>query len=143
MNDSDQNRGQGTVVMLSRGPAGQSELTPLVIEETKQGGRIASVPTVVSFDKKELHVILNLYRRKVAEGEWRDYAIDFTPSVAVFSIFRRTSEVPLFRIEKEPKLANKKGAYSVVAAGGLVLKQGQDIMRVIEILDRRSKLTLV
>jgi hypothetical protein len=100
----------------------------------------SSEPDVVSFDRHELRQIMNVYGRKVAEGEWRDYAIDFTPHRAIFSIFRRTSEVPLFRIEKDPKLARKQGAYSVVAAGGMILKRGQDLARVIEVLDRRVKL---
>lgn len=100
-------------------------------------------PSVVSFDRRELQTILNVYGRKVAEGEWRDYAIDFTPQRAVFSIFRRTSEVPLFRVEKDPKLARKQGAYSVVASGGLILRRGHDLARVVEVLDRKVKLVLV
>ena len=88
----------------------------------------------------ELREILNLYGRKVAEGEWRDYAMDFTPTRAIFSIYRRTSEFPLYRIEKEPKLARKQGAYSVVAAGGLILRRGSDLTRVIAVLDRKVKL---
>ena len=75
--------------------------------------------------------ILNLYGRKVAEGEWRDYAIDFLDDKAVFSIYRRTSEVPLYRIEKDPKLAKKQGAYSVVVSTGLILKRGHELDRVL------------
>ena len=99
-----------------------------------------SAPLVVSFDRMELREILGLYGRKVAEGEWRDYAMDFTPNKAVFSIFRRTSEFPLYRIEKDPKLARKQGAYSVVAATGLILRRGPDLARVIAVLDRKVKL---
>ena len=101
-------------------------------------GKPASIN--VSFDRHELREILNLYGRKVAEGEWRDYAIDFTPNVAVFSIFRRTSEIPLFKIEKNPKLARKQGLYSVVAATGLILKRGHELVNVISILDKKLKL---
>jgi len=93
-----------------------------------------------TFDRGELREILNLYGRKVAEGEWRDYAIDFTPQKAIFSIYRRTSEFPLYRIEKSPKLARKQGAYSVVAATGLVLKRGHDLARVIAVLDKKLKI---
>ncbi len=78
----------------------------------------------VSFDRRELQTILDLYGRKVSAGEWRDYAIDFTPDKAVFSIFRRTSEVPLYRIEKDPRHARKQGAYAVVAAAGLSSSAG-------------------
>lgn len=99
--------------------------------------------TAVSFDRHELRTILNLYGRKVAEGEWRDYAIDFLPEKAVFSIHRRTSEVPLYKIEKDPKLARKQGAYSVIATGGLILKRGHELERVIEVLDRKTKLVVV
>ncbi len=97
-------------------------------------------PQVISFDRRELSVILGLYGRKVAEGEWRDYAIDFTPNRAVFSIFRRTSEVPLYRIEKDPKLARKQGQYSVVAATGLVMRRGTELARVISVLDKKLKI---
>jgi hypothetical protein len=72
----------------------------------------------------------------VAAGEWRDYAIDFMPEKAVFSIFRRTSEVPLYRIEKDPKLAKKQGAYSVIVSTGLILKRGHELARVLRVLDK-------
>ena len=83
---------------------------------------------------------MNLYGRMVAAGEWRDYAIDFGAQRAVFSIFRRTSEMPLYRIEKDPKLARKQGAYSVIAATGLIMKRGVDLERVIAVLDKRVRL---
>ena len=98
---------------------------------------------VVSFDRSELREILNLYGRRVAEGEWRDYAISFSPDKAVFSIYRRASEVPLYRIEKDPSLARRQGAYAVVAATGLILKRGPELGRVISVLDRRPKLVVV
>lgn len=102
----------------------------------------ASAIETVSFDRGELRAILDLYGRKVAEGEWRDYAIDFTAQKAVFSIFRRASEYPLYRIEKNPKLARKQGAYSVITTTGLILKRGHDLARVIAVLDKRLKLVL-
>ncbi len=98
------------------------------------------LPQVISFDRRELSVILGVYGRKVAEGEWRDYAIDFRQNKAVFSIFRRTSEVPLYRIEKDPKLARKQGMYSVIAATGLILRRGADLARVVAVLDKKLKL---
>ncbi|WOJ90300.1 DUF2794 domain-containing protein [Methylocapsa polymorpha] len=94
----------------------------------------------VSFDRNELREILNLYGRKVADGEWRDYAIDFTAQKAVFSIYRRASECALYRIEKNPKLARKQGSYAVVTATGLILKRGHELRRVIAVLDKRLKL---
>ncbi len=94
----------------------------------------------VAFTKDELQTILNLYGRMVAAGEWRDYAMDFLKDRAVFSIFRRSSEVPIYRIEKTPKLAAKQGAYCVIAATGLILRRGSDLARVIHVLDRKVKL---
>lgn len=101
-----------------------------------------SAPRQVSFDRRELQLILNLYGRRVAEGEWRDYAIDFSPAKAVFSVFRRSSETPLFTIEKNPALARRQGAYAVVSAGGLVLKRGHDLARVLAALEPKPKLVV-
>lgn len=96
----------------------------------------AIVPQVC-FDRLELNRILTLYGRMVSAGEWRDYALDFLDEVAVFSIFRRTSEMPLFRIEKQPRLRGRQGQYSVVAAGGVILKRGQDLAQVLKIFDKK------
>jgi Protein of unknown function (DUF2794) len=90
----------------------------------------------VTFSRRELNRILDLYGRKVAAGEWRDYAIDFLKDKAVFSVFRRSSEMPLYRIEKNLKLARRQGAYSVVSVTGLVLKRGHELDRVLRVLDR-------
>ena len=89
----------------------------------------------VTFSRKELRRILDLYGRKVAAGEWRDYAIDFLKDRAVFSVFRRASEVPLYRIEKNPRLARRQGAYSIVSVTGLILKRGHELDRVLRVLD--------
>lgn len=94
------------------------------------------VPTLVSFDRHELMRILDVYGRRVATGEWRDYAIDHSGEQAVFSIFRRTSEQPLYRIVKQPKLARKQGAYSLVAATGTILKRGHDLANVLRFIDK-------
>jgi len=105
--------------------------------------KTSSAAPVVSFNRQELREIMDLYGRMVAAGEWRDYALDFTPDEAIFSIFKRASETPLYRIRKNPKLARKQGAYSVVAIGGLVMKRGQDLAKVIGVLAPRPKLALV
>ena len=98
---------------------------------------------VVSFDRHELRDILNVYGRGVASGEWKDYALDFTPQKSVFSIYRRTSEVPLYRVEKDPALARRQGAYAVVNATGFVLKRGHELVRVLRVLEGKPKLSLV
>ena len=95
-----------------------------------------AAPKQVSFNRQELREILDLYGRKVADGEWRDYAIDFRRDKAVFCVYRRTSEMPLYRIEKDPKLARRQGAYSVVTATGLILKRGHELQRVLSVLDK-------
>ncbi len=90
-----------------------------------------------TFDRYELTAILDLYGRKVASGVWRDYAIDLMRDKAVFSVYRKSSEYPLYRIEKDLRLARKQGAYSVIAAGGLIMKRGQDLKRVLSVLEDR------
>ena len=93
----------------------------------------------VTFERKELDRILRLYGRKVAAGEWRDYAIDFLKDRAVFSVFRRSSEMPIYRIEKNPKLARRQGAYSVITATGLIMRRGHEFDRVLRVLDKPEK----
>ncbi|MCX5494303.1 DUF2794 domain-containing protein [Kaistia dalseonensis] len=94
----------------------------------------------IAFDRRELNEILRIYGRMVAAGEWRDYAIDHLHDKAVFSIFRRTSEVPLFRVEKDPSLARRQGAYAVIAAGGYIMKRGHDLRQVLTVLDKQLKI---
>jgi hypothetical protein len=101
-----------------------------------QGTAAQAIAAQVTFDRRELGRIFGLYGRKVAEGEWRDYAIDFLRDRAVFSIFRRTSEAPIYRIEKNPPQAQRQGAYSVVSATGLILRRGHELDRVLRAIDR-------
>lgn len=105
------------------------------------GDRPSAQPQV-SFDRSELDAILQVYGRKVSEGEWRDYAIDILTDRAVFSIFRRASEMPIYRVEKVPALARRQGAYRIVAPTGAILKRGHEIANVLRFLDR-PKLSLV
>lgn len=93
----------------------------------------------VTFNRRELDQILRLYGRMVAANEWRDYAIDHLSDRAVFSVFRRASETPLFQIVKDPRLARKQGAYSVIAATGSILKRGHELARVLGFFDRKLK----
>lgn len=91
----------------------------------------------VSFHRSELSVILSVYGRMVAAGEWKDYSIDFLREVAVFSVFRRATETPLFRIEKRPRDAHRQGAYAVVGHDGRVLKRGRDLAVVMRVFDAK------
>lgn len=92
---------------------------------------------VVAFQRAELNVILSLYGRMVAAGEWRDYGISNLRDVAVFSVFRRTAEHPLYKIEKRPALRLKQGMYAVIGMDGQVLKRGQDLKTVLRVLERK------
>ena len=89
----------------------------------------------VTFSRREFSRILDLYGRKVAAGEWRDYAIEFFKDRAVFCVFRRSSEVPLYRIEKNPKLERRQGAYSVISQTGLIVRRGRELDRVLRAID--------
>ena len=91
----------------------------------------------VAFNRAELAVILGLYGRFVAAGEWRDYGMSFLKEMAVFSIFRRTAEHPIYRIEKRPRLMNRQGQYSVVGMDGQILKRGSDLRQVLRVLERK------
>jgi Protein of unknown function (DUF2794) len=99
-----------------------------------QSSRIADE---VRFDRKELGQILRVYGRMVAAGEWRDYAIAALREVAVFAVFRRTAETPLYRIEKRPKLRARQGLYAVVGMDGQVLRRGHDLDQVLKVLEKR------
>ena len=92
---------------------------------------------MVSYHRTELAIILSLYGRMVAAGEWRDYGISSFRDCAVFSVFRHTSENPIYRIEKRPKLMHKQGMYSVVAMNGQTLKRGRDLKTVLAVLERK------
>jgi Protein of unknown function (DUF2794) len=94
-------------------------------------------PAVTSFDRRELSLILGIYGRMLTCGMARDYAIDHLADRAVFSIFRRTSETPLYRIEKRPRDASRQGAWSVVSPGGGILKRGRDLAQVLRLFDRK------
>ena len=94
-------------------------------------------PGPVFFDRQELGLVLRVYGRMVAAGEWRDYAIAAMRDLAVFAIFRRTAETPLYRIEKCPKLRSRQGVYAVVGMDGRVLRRGHDLDQVLKVLEKR------
>ena len=104
---------------------------------TMSTSQFAGAPEQVSFHRTELSPILSLYGRMVAAGEWRDYGISALRESAVFSVFRRTSEMPLYRIEKRPKLRLRQGQYAVIGAEGQVLRRGNDLPQVLRVLEPR------
>ncbi len=109
------------------------------------GGRVPSVApgNQVTFERRELDRLFSLYGRMVAAGEWRNYAIDFLRDRAVFSVFRRSSEVPIYRIEKNPRFARRQGAFSVVSATGLIVRRGHELDRVLRAIDKSVSLVAV
>ena len=129
-----------------------SDIEPIAFSPRNAGGLQTVSPNagqtpearrITTFNRQELSAILDIYGRKVAAGEWRDYAIDVGRDKAVFSVYRRSSEFPLYRIEKVPRLARKQGAYAVVAPAGLILKRGHDLARVLGIFEERVRLVTV
>jgi len=130
-----------------------SDLEPIVPLRLRESGTAAAgrnvrpafspLPAPIAFDRRELTAILTLYGRMVAAGEWRDYAIDHGSEKAVFSIFHRTAESPVYRIEKTPKLSRKLGLYSVVARGGAILRRGSDLAQVLRVLLSRPTLVSI
>ncbi|WP_420407817.1 DUF2794 domain-containing protein [Hoeflea sp.] len=121
----------------SRRPAREPEpATTVDLSEIRR----RNTPEPVTFHRRELDLILRIYGRMVADGHWRDYAIDHLRDRAVFSAFRRTSEVPLYRIEKDPSRARKQGAFSIISGTGMILKRGQDLATVLRYFDKSPRL---
>ena len=106
------------------------QMSPSVVQMPVKG-----IPVV--FERRELDLILSVYGQMVARGIWRDYAIGSGEDRAVFAIHERASEMPLYRIEKQPALARKQGAYSIVSSAGLVLRRGHDLKAVLRFFDRK------
>ncbi|WP_085810187.1 DUF2794 domain-containing protein [Sphingomonas sp. TZW2008] len=97
----------------------------------------AGRPGQVAFERPELNRILDLYGRMVAAGHWRDYAIDLGRDVAVFAAFRRATERPEFRVEKNPALRNRQGMWALIGEAGQVVKRGHELGPVLAPIERR------
>lgn len=100
-------------------------------------GAASQAPDTVAFNRRELGVIMGLYGQMVSAGEWRDYGMSFLSDVAIFSIFRRAAEQPIYRIEKRPKMQAKQGMYTVIGMDGRILKRGHDLKTVLRVLERK------
>jgi hypothetical protein len=108
-----------------------------MFQVTQNNPEPPSIMDTVNFHRTELGPIMSLYGQMVAAGEWRDYGISGLKNVAIFSVFRRTAEHPIYRIEKRPALAAKQGMYSVIGMDGKILKRGQDLRKVLRVLERK------
>jgi len=124
--------------MTERSGTEDGEASPILVSLHEVRRERLEIP--VAFDRRELDLILRVYGRMVAANEWRDYAIDHLRERAVFSVYRRARDVPLFQIVKDPKLARKQGMYSVVSQSGAVLKRGHELARVLGVFDKHLKL---
>lgn len=109
----------------------------MTVQEPTPFPKSRAISEKVAFDRRELGAILGLYGRMVSSGEWRDYGMSFLKDVAIFAIFRRTAEQPIYRIEKRPKLRDKQGMYSVIGMDGRILKRGHDLKTVLRVLERK------
>jgi hypothetical protein len=134
--DSDPSQSRGGEALAAPPPAARPVALKPVASNSNSASPNQSSSAPVTFDQGELRRLFSLYGRKVAAGEWRDYAIDFMRDRAVFSVFRRACEVPLYRIEKNPRLARRQGAYSVISATGLIVRRGHELDRVLGSIDR-------
>ncbi|KWV44247.1 MULTISPECIES: DUF2794 domain-containing protein [Rhizobium] len=124
---------------LRRGESRSADNSSSVVVDLKEYKQ-SKDPAPVTFHRRELDAILWIYGRMVGEGEWRDYAIDHLKDRAVFSVFKRSGEMPLFRIEKNPKLTAKQGAYSVINTHGVILKRGHELPQVLKVFNKALKL---
>lgn len=125
--------------MMDRGAGGEDDDSSEILirlNDVRQGRQ----PTIVGFMRRELDQLLRLYGMMVAANEWRDYAIDHLSDRAVFSVYRRASETPLFQIVKNPASAKRQGAWSVIGANGAILKRGHELTRVLTVFDKKLKL---
>ena len=95
------------------------------------------LPEIISFHRTELTPILSLYGGMVASGEWRDYGISSLREFAVFSIFKRTSENPIYRIEKKPRLFMKQSQYLILGIDGQILKRGNDLVALLRFFNKK------
>ena len=124
---------------LPRRPSSRKLASMAVQQHAPRPNR--AVEPVVVFTRAELARILSVYGQFVAAGEWRDYGLDHLSDRAVFSVFRRAAETPVYRIEKHPRLADRQGAFMVVAMSGAILRRGKDLVQVLRVFDR-SRLKL-
>jgi len=92
------------------------------------------------FEKSELGALLSAYSKRVASGEWRDYAIDHNAVSAHFSIFKHTAETPLLVIEKRKPRSQKDRAQFFLHDRKRTLTKSGDIHDILSYLDKMPRL---
>lgn len=100
--------------------------------------RAAKAPARIMWTRPELSILLNIYGRQVAAGHWRDYAMSDGKEAAIFSMFRRASEMALYKVEKIPALRRKQGQYVLSGMEGRVLRRGHDLEAVLRFFERKN-----
>lgn len=105
-----------------------------------QSQKLQKPVELISFNRRDIDTLMQFYSARVGAGEWRDYAMDMLKDRAVFSVFTRASEVPIYTVHKMPKLAKRQGEWSLLNANGLILKRGNDLRQVLKVLDKKPKL---
>ena len=105
-----------------------------------QSQKLQKPVELVSFNRRDIDTLMQFYSARVGTGEWRDYTMDMLKDRAVFSVFKRASEVPIYTVHKTPKLAKRQGEWSLLNANGLILKRGKDLKKVLKVLDKKPKL---
>ena len=73
----------------------------------------------------------------VSIGEWRDYGISILKDFSIFSIYRHSSEYPIYKVKKIPKNSYKKELFSIIAMDGKILKRGNDLSLVLKPLEAK------
>ncbi len=96
-------------------------------------------PQLTMWNRTELNLLLALYGQRVAQGVWRDYAIDSKKNIAIFSVFKRSHDLPLYRIEKQPNLHRRQGIYALVNAHGHMLKRGHELHVLLTYFNKKQK----
>ena len=128
-------RGQ-PIQLAARRPLATSGTTNVIVASTGN----PSKPSQISFDRRELDAILRIYGFQVAAGAWRDYSIDHLKDRALFCVYRKAHEAPLFTIEKMPARARRQGAYAVIDARGTTVKRGHEIAQVLKVFEKSLRL---
>ncbi len=118
-----------------------AEIIPFPFSPAGSSGAARKIPEIVTFNRREMMLLLGVYGRKVAAGEWRDYALDMLGDCAYFSIFRRSSERPHYVVEKNPRLRTRQGQFTLTNAEGRVLRRGHELEQVLRVFD--AELSLV
>ena len=92
----------------------------------------------IYFNKGELKTILNLYARMVSDGFWKDYDLDISKNRISFNVYKRYSDSPLFKINKETKNKKSGDVYSVLNSQGYIISKSQSLESLINLVNWKN-----